>query len=219
MVDIAHKNSGHFGPRGGTGGFKCTGCPAGDQAPGVGPLHSGERIGRNAICVCVGCKISGHGGVILLVSGVAVQNRCHLLTGYGVIRAEGAVIIAADNAVFAGPENRVGVPLAGSHRQSNLAADGGCPPFDKVPDQHGAGHVGTGLEGGGGSAGEQPVLYGKFHPIIEPVAGLHIGERILPVFIAHYIMGQMLCAEGSKSYPYHRCNHDRAFLRCLNAKP
>ena len=76
------------------------------QPSSVCPLHGIQRPGGNLIGIREACQRIGVRHVDLVVLCVTVQDRCHLLTGDGIVRAEGFCAVALDDLIALRPADR-----------------------------------------------------------------------------------------------------------------
>ena len=137
--------------------LRCEGAFAGavHDARAAGPLHGGDgiltQIRKVGVAEEVGILTDGH--VIALVNRVAVQDRRKLLPRHGIIRAEQAVAVAADDALAGRPADSIGVPRIPGHIGKVHRVIHNRLTLQTIEDSHDHAPAGSSVRRKGGIAG------------------------------------------------------------------
>ncbi len=172
ILHVAHEDGRSLGAGGVAAGDDGGSSTTIDEALGLCPLHGGQRPWGNVCRVGVGSEVVCLGHVILLVVGVTQKHGRHLLACNVVSRTEQAAAVAVDNnAVLAGPDDGVGVPLAACHISKGIRGGNGGFTLQTVEngDQHGAIQRPVGVKLVVAHAVHQIVVIGVLDTIQRPV--------------------------------------------------
>ena len=96
-----------------------------DKPGCVGPGHGFRCPGADLSAVCKGAQVRADCHVIVFVSCITEQDRCHLLPSDGISGTELVPGIASDDALFRCPADGLGIPLSCGHIPEGQRTAGG----------------------------------------------------------------------------------------------
>ena len=149
------------------------------QTDSVRPLHGIQRPGRHLVHIGEARQRIGVRHIDLMVLRIAVQDRCHLLTGDGIVRAELLGAVTFHDLCRLRPADRFGIPLFGLHivKAHGVINDRLALQTPQHRDDHGAGSIGLRCKFRIGNALHQALFHDVVNVIIAPCRGSNIGER------------------------------------------